>query len=195
VEPARADRARVEHRQAAIAADERQVRMAADHQRRLARPRPLAHVGAQLGAIQRDVRQQQPKLAIGPHQIEHQHVGQLRGAHVDVAAHGKQRRELGQPIQHRQVADVPRVKDRIWRQRREVIGDRRVRSRVRVGDHGDARVAVLAKRQRRRLLDHRGPHCPSVSRSCSRTRVSGTKRSTPQRGQQGPPRAAAARAV
>ncbi len=81
----------------------------------------------------RRIRQQRPRARPD---VDRQHVGQSVRPGVDVAAHGEERGDLPQAVEHGEIADVARVQDG----QRGQLGDERggalVRGSVRVG-HGD----------------------------------------------------------
>jgi len=74
--------------------------------------------------------------------VEGQHVRQRGGLRVDVAAHREHRRDAGEVVEHREVADVTAVEDVVGRLRCHVRAGPRVRPAVRVGDDDQAQGAV-----------------------------------------------------
>jgi hypothetical protein len=148
VEAARTDRARVEDSKAAIATDERNVRMAADDERHAFARRHTSDIGAELGAIHRDVDEQDAQLErIALDQVDNQVLGHLARLHVDVAAHRKHRRHLGQAVEHAEISDVARVQDRVGAKLGQPFSGSGVRLGVGVRDAGKPKAAVLANGQ------------------------------------------------
>ena len=123
MEAPRSDRAGVEHGQAAVAADERHVRVAAHDQACAAAVGEPRGVGADPRPVHRDVHQQQlqRRLAAGA-DVDGDRIRQLVDALVDVAAHRDHGRDLGQLVEHAQIADVARVQDRRGRERAQMLG-------------------------------------------------------------------------
>ena len=66
--------------------------------------------------------------------VDRQHVGQVSRACVDVAAHRVDRRDLRELLEHREIADVAAVKDRVGRELGQALRGLRVRLRMRIGD-------------------------------------------------------------
>jgi hypothetical protein len=144
-EPAGPDGARVEHGDPAVDADEWYVRVPAHDQRGAL---GLGHAGdrrAQLRAVDRDMRQQDSQRS-GGRDVEHERVGQIARACVDVAAHGVDRRYPGKLVEHRQVANVSGVQDRVGSDLGEARRGGWVRLRMSVRDRRKAHRAVCRDR-------------------------------------------------
>ena len=96
-----ADRTRIEHSKAAILADERNVRMAANDQSRTPTCRTSCRISTDLRAVNSDVSQQQLEHALASRlQIDGDCVWKMWRALINVAANGDHRRDLRQPIKH-----------------------------------------------------------------------------------------------
>src|SRR5262249_15985815 len=111
-EATRAYRAWVENTETPISTNERNVRMPAHHDRDLFSACEARDFCAELGAINRNVHEQDAKLeGRAVDQIECSYFGDVAGVYVDVAAHGEHGRDRAESVQHLEVTDVTRVQD------------------------------------------------------------------------------------
>ncbi len=153
VKTPRPDRAGVEHREIAVAADERNVRVPADDQRRAFGSGLARNVGPKHGPVDGDVSEENPHgRARRRHDVEHQYIGQCRGAVVDVSANREDRRQLGKSVEHGKITNIAGVENRIGLTRGEVLCGVAVGHRVRIGDNRQPQRAVIAQRYSGLLL-------------------------------------------
>ena len=146
-----------------MAAEERDVRVAAHDDRRLLLGDPLQHLGAQAWAVERDVQEKHREHRLAGHaHVDRDAVGQAVLANVDVAAHRDERRHRAQRLEHREIADVARVKDVMRRELAHQLDRARVRLAVRVGHRHDPQAV-------RRKLDRLARLHPPRRRRCSRS--------------------------
>ena len=143
VEAARSDRAGIEDREIAIATDERHVRVPTHDELAVLRARQPRGVGPQLRSIDRDVDHQDlEELFVAVAHLEREDVGEVVGVLVDVAAHHRHGRDLAEPTQHVEIADVAGVQDAVRLQRRDDRCRARVRLAVGIGHHHEAQRAI-----------------------------------------------------
>jgi hypothetical protein len=138
IEASRPDRARVEHRDAAVVGCERDVRVTAHHEARFLPGGEATDIRAQSDPGNGDVHEEEAQEAPGfVTDLERQGVGQLTRVPIDVAADCVHRGDLFERSEDAEVADVTCVQDVLRLLGHEQLRQSRVRPAVRVGDDGD----------------------------------------------------------
>jgi hypothetical protein len=157
-ETARAQRAGIEDDQAAVATDEGNVGMATHHELSGFLPGQTRGIGSEFRTVYADVQEQDFEdgfstfgaAAIADVNIEY--VGQIRSAHVNVAADGEDGRDFAKLLENGEVADVSGVEDRVRAQSGDEPRPVRVRAAVRVSDDRKPQPPVRPKKKRGVLL-------------------------------------------
>ena len=129
------------------------MRVPTHDQRGVLRARQTGGIRAEAGPVDRDVQEQGSQDDRVPHEHVHrERVGEVRGVNIDVAAHREQRGDRRQTVENRKITDVPRVEDRVGRERCQVTERRRVRRGVGVGHDREAGGTVLTDANARAQL-------------------------------------------
>ena len=118
--------------------------MTANHKARVLGPGKALRVRTKRWTIHADVQKQDPNdEIITPNDIERQEVRKSRCAVVDVPAYRQERRNILERREHRQVANVAGVEDRVRRKRDKLRKRIRVWRRVRVRDDRQSKAAIV----------------------------------------------------